>query len=183
MQHPASQLLDYCHGTISSGKACHSPNYTERPFVLGPSVPRQLATRDGGRTRQAALRVGGAPNAAPALLLRGIPGEARTEREGECTHARSHIILTVQCHVVSAAGVINIGVLEQRRMVPGSQKAVNFLIVLEQSRRNSDPHTWAAGRRSAGECSPSEECQENEVRGEQRIAASESRAPKLQGVI
>lgn len=46
------------------------------------SVGAQPATLNGGRSRQAALRDGGAPDAATALLLRGIPGEAGTEGEG-----------------------------------------------------------------------------------------------------
>lgn len=34
-----SQLLDYCHGTISSGKACQSPNYS------APLCPRSVASQ------------------------------------------------------------------------------------------------------------------------------------------
>lgn len=74
-----SQLLDYCHGAISSGKACHSPELLSAPLS---SVGAQPATLNGGRSRQAALRDDGAPDATTALLLRGIPGEAGTEGEG-----------------------------------------------------------------------------------------------------
>lgn len=87
-----SQLLDYCHATISSGKACHSPELLSAPLS---SVGARAATLDGGCTRQAALGGGRTPLAASALLLRRLPGEAWTQRKGGSSRCR--------CHVVSAA--------------------------------------------------------------------------------
>jgi len=52
---------------------------TQRPFVLGRCP---ASDTHGGCTRQAALRAGGSPLAAPALLLRRIPRKERTERKG-----------------------------------------------------------------------------------------------------
>lgn len=69
-----------------------TPRITQRPFVLGRCP---ASDTHGGCTRQAALRARGTPGAAPALLLRGIPGEARTERKG--------MFFPVQCHVVPSA--------------------------------------------------------------------------------
>lgn len=56
-----------------------TPRITQRPFVLDRCP---ASDTHGGCTRQAALRARGTPGAAPALLLRRIPGKARTEGEG-----------------------------------------------------------------------------------------------------
>lgn len=56
-----------------------NPRITQSPFVL---CHCPACDTHGGCTRQAAPRIGGSPLPAPTLLLRGIPGEARTEGEG-----------------------------------------------------------------------------------------------------
>ena len=62
-----------------------------------PLCPRCLASdTHGGCTRQTSARAGGSPGAAPALLLRGIPGDARTERKGRRCRCRRRAML-FQC--------------------------------------------------------------------------------------
>lgn len=80
LQQPAVGLLPQLR-LIGGRKACHCRNHSGiTPFVL--SLGAQPATTHGGCSRAAAARAGGTPGAAPALLLRRIPGEARPEGEG-----------------------------------------------------------------------------------------------------
>lgn len=68
-----------------------SPRIARRPFVLSRCPDSDT---HGGCTRQAALRFRGGPGAAPALLLRRLPGEARAEGEGEAV--RSAMLMRAQ---------------------------------------------------------------------------------------
>lgn len=108
------------------------PRIPQRPFVLARCPG---CDTHGGRTRQAALRLGQPPDAAPALLLRRLPGEAGTEREGGFHPAR---VLSV------CAG----GQCANTRLIlhdSPPKKAVNFLVVLEWARRNGTPLVLPAG--------------------------------------
>lgn len=67
-----------------------SPRITQRPFVL---FRWPASDTHGGCTRQAALRTRGAPGAAPALLLRRVPGEAGAKRKGRLTRCISIAVL------------------------------------------------------------------------------------------
>lgn len=77
-----------------------TPRITQRPFVLGPCP---ASDTHGGCIRQAALWAGGTPGAAPALLLRRLPGEARAERKGRSTRCRSSAML-FPVHAVDSGG-------------------------------------------------------------------------------
>lgn len=77
-----------------------SPRITQRPFVLDRCP---ASDTHGGCTRQAAPRTGGTPGAAPALLLRRLPGEARPARKGMLTRC------PIKCHVVSVHAVDSCG--------------------------------------------------------------------------
>lgn len=105
-----------------------TPRITQRPFVLGRCP---ASDTHGGRTRQAALWARGTPGAAPALLLRRLPGEARTERKGRLARCRSSAML-FPVHAVDSGGQC----VCVHRLIPHSQRAVNFLIVLERARRD-----------------------------------------------
>ncbi len=102
-----------------------TPRITQRPFVLGPCP---ASDTHGGCTRQAALWARGTPGAAPALLLRRIPGEARTERKGRFARCGSSAMLFP---VMLWIAVVSVCVCVHR-LISHSQRAVNFLIVLEK---------------------------------------------------
>lgn len=110
------------------GRRVTPPRITQRPFVLGRCP---ASDTHGGCTHQAALRARGTPGAAPALLLWRIPGEARTERKGR------FFTMQLKCHVVSDACLVDSGgqsVCTHTGWSHHSQRAVNFLIVLEWAR-------------------------------------------------
>lgn len=109
-----SQLLDYCHGAISSGKACHSPRITEHPFVLGrcPASDTQWRPLPSGSV---------AGRRGPGRSYR--PATTRdTWRSGD--RRRRWVRPARACHVVSDACVMDSGVGGQRVCVYAQHRLI-----------------------------------------------------------
>lgn len=116
LQQPASQLLDYCHSTISSGKACHSRIILSAPLSSVRRCPgSQRHSMAAAPVRQRSGSAGPRTQLPPCYYEGYLEKRGPKEKVGSPgahphSHARTHTIHAFQCHVVSAARVMNSGV-------------------------------------------------------------------------
>lgn len=179
LQQPASQLLDYCHSTISSGKACHSRIILSAPLSSVRRCPgSQRHSMAAAPVRQRSGSAGPRTQLPPCYYEGYLEKRGPTEKVGSPgahphSHARTHTIHTFQCHVVSAARVMNSGVGGQCVCASHDDLPFPESCQLPYCAQTVEAEGWryrepcsvhmAAGRRSNRECSPCKEWQEKWV--------------------
>lgn len=121
----SSQLLDYCHATISSGKACHSrAGSLSAPFVLGrcPGSDTRWRLHPSGSARGRREPARSSRPATTKATWRSVEPERRW------------VLSRCVCHVCLGCVSLRARDTPADLPVPG---AVNFLIVLAWAR-----HDW-----------------------------------------